>query len=206
MPPGPIFFATNKQSCMVTFVQKNQLSMPGILIAGIGHGGTAGRPHVTLLNGRVSGLHGYLLTNWIPDRGGASGMEAAQCNPVEVFFLCLHWGFYSTDAYRTGSIAPGPRPYKQRRLWTEQLPRRTSNWESLSSTTWASHGRNAQAHGALRGARKRRTDHHGSDAMNRARSAVLSDFSTVDSGGGRRIVPVIAPGRMVEVDNGIAVP
>ena len=88
MPPGPIFFATNKQSCMVTFVQKNQLSMPGILIAGIGHGGTAGRPHVTLLNWRVSGLHGYLLTNWISDREGASGMEPAQCNPVEGFFLC----------------------------------------------------------------------------------------------------------------------
>jgi hypothetical protein len=28
-------------------------------------------------------------------------METAQCNPVEGFFLCLHWGFSSTDAYRS---------------------------------------------------------------------------------------------------------
>ena len=37
-------------------------------------------------------------------------------------------------------------------------------------------------------------------------SQLLSDFSTVDSGGSGRIIAVAAPGRMVEVNNRIAVP
>jgi len=37
-------------------------------------------------------------------------------------------------------------------------------------------------------------------------SQLLSDFSTVDSGGSGRIIAVAAPGRMVEVNDGIAVP